>query len=491
MQQNKRILIGLTLIIIFAILIFSIPQLVGKKNVAPILSISALVLISIYIVLSLEIIHRGSLALLGATIIVAVAIAFGALQPEESLDFIVEEAIDFNTIGLLLGMMVIVAILGETGVFYWVGIKAGKLSKGSLWKLMLLLSTFTAIASMFIDNVTTILLMIPVTLSIVRILKVPPIPFILSQALVSNIGGAATLIGDPPNILIGSAANIDFNSFLVYMGPTVAIVFVASLLLLKFFFRNDVKEVRKKQIAKGSSSGSSSNNPMNELVLTDNGNLIKDKNMLKKSTIVLVGVIILFSLQNIHHLEVSVIALGGAAVLLVITRSHLDKILHEVDWPTLIFFTGLFIIVGIAQHVGLINILSSAAINLTGGNFWTTYIMIIWLSGIASAFVDNIPFTATMIPLVETLNADPNIALTVDKFQISPLWWALALGADFGGNGTLIGSSAGVVAAGLSEKFGYRISFNRWFRIGFPFMLVTLAIGTVILPLFTIILASY
>ena len=188
MQQNKRILIGLTLIIIFAILIFSIPQLVGKKNVAPILSISALILVSIYIILSLEIIHRGSLALLGATIIVAAAIAFGALQPEGSLDFIVEEAIDFNTIGLLLGMMVIVAILGETGVFYWVGIKAGKLSKGSLWKLMLLLSTFTAIASMFIDNVTTILLMIPVTLSIVRILKVPPIPFILSQALVSNIG---------------------------------------------------------------------------------------------------------------------------------------------------------------------------------------------------------------------------------------------------------------------------------------------------------------
>jgi Na+/H+ antiporter NhaD/arsenite permease-like protein len=162
-----------------------------------------------------------------------------------------------------------------------------------------------------------------------------------------------------------------------------------------------------------------------------------------------------------------------------------------VDWSTLIFFTGLFIIVGIAQHVGLINILSSTAVNLTGGNFWNTYIMIIWFSGISSAFVDNIPLTATMIPLVETLNADPNIALTVDKFQISPLWWALALGADFGGNGTLIGSSAGVVAAGLSEKFGYRISFNRWFRIGFPFMLVTLAIGTVILPLFTIILASY
>ena len=492
--MQKKVLIGLVLIVVFAVLIFSIPQLIGKKNIAPVLSISALVLISIYIILSLEIIHRGSLALLGATIIVSAAVGFGALQPEESLDFIIEEAIDFNTIGLLLGMMVIVAILGETGVFYWVGIKATNLSKGNLWKLMVLLSTFTAVASMFIDNVTTILLMVPVTLSIVRILKVPPIPFILSQALVSNIGGSATLIGDPPNILIGSAANIDFNSFLIYMGPTVAIVFVASLLLLKFFFRKDlqIKEEEQHKQQRPLENGNNDNNSLtNELIQYKEGSLIKDKNLLMKCMIVLVGVIALFSLQNLHHLEVSVIALGGAAVLLVITRAHFEKILHEVDWSTLIFFTGLFIIVGIAQHVGLIGILSSVAINLTGGNFWNTYIMVIWLAGIASAFVDNIPFTATMIPLVEALNADPKIAQIVDEFEISPLWWALALGADFGGNGTLIGSSAGVVAAGLSERFGYRITFIRWLKIGFPFMLITLGIGTVILPLFTFIIIPH
>jgi Na+/H+ antiporter NhaD/arsenite permease-like protein len=492
--MQKKVLIGLVLIAVFAVLIFSIPQLIGKKNVAPVLSISALVLISIYIILSLEIIHRGSLALLGATIIVSAAIGFGALQPEESLDFIIEEAIDFNTIGLLLGMMVIVAILGETGVFYWVGIKATNLSKGNLWKLMVLLSTFTAVASMFIDNVTTILLMVPVTLSIVRILKVPPIPFILSQALVSNIGGSATLIGDPPNILIGSAANIEFNSFLIYMGPTVAIVFVVSLLLLKFFFRKDLQVKEKQEQGEGQIAieNNSKSSLADELIQPERGSsFIKDKNLLKKCLIVLVGVIALFSLQNLHHLEVSVIALGGAAILLVITRAHFEKILHEVDWSTLIFFTGLFIIVGIVQHVGLISILSSVAINLTGGNFWNTYIMVIWLSGIASAFVDNIPFTATMIPLVEALNADPNIALTVDEFEISPLWWALALGADFGGNGTLIGSSAGVVAAGLSERFGYRITFIRWLKIGFPFMLITLAIGTTILPLLTIIIMPH
>ena len=485
--MKKKILIGIVLIIIFAILIFSVPQLIGKKSVAPILSISALVLISIYIVLSLEIIHRGSLALLGATIIVSAAIGLGALQPEESLDFIIVEAIDFNTIGLLLGMMIIVAILGETGVFYWFGIKANNLSKGNLWKLMLLLCTFTAIASMFIDNVTTILLMIPVTISVFRTFKISPIPFIIAQALASNIGGTATLIGDPPNILIGSAANIDFNTFLINMGPTVAIVFVASLLLFRFFFKKDLYAQKPQQ----TTIKNNDTNIVREQIQGNETSLIKDKNLLKKSLIVLVGVIVLFSLQNLHHIDVSVIALGGAAVLLVISRAHFEKIIHEVDWSTLIFFTGLFIIVGIAQHVGLINILSSAAINLTGGDFWNTYIMIIWLSGIASAFVDNIPFTATMIPLVETINADPNIALTVREFQVSPLWWALALGADFGGNGTLIGSSAGVVAAGLSEKFGYRISFIRWFKTGFPFMLITLAIGTVILPLFTIILMPH
>ena len=358
--MQKKILIGIVLIIIFAVLIFSVPQLIGKKSVAPILSISALVLISIYIVLSLEIIHRGSLALLGATIIVSAAIGLGALQPEESLDFIIVEAIDFNTIGLLLGMMIIVAILGETGVFYWFGIKANNLSKGNLWKLMLLLCTFTAIASMFIDNVTTILLMIPVTISVFRAFKISPIPFIIAQALASNIGGTATLIGDPPNILIGSAANIDFNTFLINMGPTVAIVFVASLLLLRFFFKKDLYAQKPQQ----TTIKNNDTNIIKEQIQGNETSLIKDKNLLKKSLIVLVGVIVLFSLQNLHHIDVSVIALGGAAVLLVISRAHFEKIIHEVDWSTLIFFTGLFIIVGIAQHVGLINILSSAQLIL-------------------------------------------------------------------------------------------------------------------------------
>ena len=220
--------------------------------------------------------------------------------------------------------------------------------------------------------------------------------------------------------------------------------------------------------------------------------IIENKDTLKKALIVLAGVIILFSLQGLTHIEVSIVAIGGAAVLLVITRAPLDKILHEVDWPTLFFFAGLFVIVGVAESAGLINMLANIAIGITGGDPWLTFVMIIWLSGIGSAFVDNIPLTATMIPVIQSINSDPTIAAAFgveSPFQVSPLWWALALGADLGGNGTLIGSSAGVVAIGLSEKFGHRITFNRWFRIGFPFMLITLAIGTIILAAYLLLIS--
>jgi Na+/H+ antiporter NhaD/arsenite permease-like protein len=462
--------IGIGLIVVFAIVVFTVPPAIGKE-VSPIISVSALILISVYIILFFEMVHRTSIALLGAIIIIVAAIAFGTVHSEESFEFIVG-IIDFNTIGLLLGMMIIVAILAESGIFQWVGIKASKVSKGNLWKLMLILSTFAAVVSMFIDNVTTILLMIPVTISVFRIFKISPMPFIIAQALASNIGGAATLIGDPPNIMIGSAANIDFNSFIIHMGPTIAISFAVSLLLLKFLLRKDLNA----QVQN-----------FEQLMKEDESALLKDKGVLKKSMAVLLGVVFLFIIHGSLHLEPSIIALGGAAVLLVITRAKLENVLHEVDWPTLLFFTGLFIIVGTAEHAGMIKLLSSTAIDITGGNPWLTFIMIIWLSAIASAFVDNIPFTATMIPLIQTLNTNPNIAATFGDFHFSPLWWALSLGANLGGNGTLIGSSAGVVAAGISEKYGHPISFNRWFRLGFPFMILTTGIGTIVLTILTLI----
>ena len=262
----KKITIGICLIAAFAVLIFTVPPALGM-DIHPMILVSAFILVSVYIVLSFEFLHRSSIALIGAIAIIIAALAFGTVQSEVSFEFIVS-VIDYNTIGLLLGMMIIVAILAESGIFQWVGIKASKASKGNLWKLMLMLCTITGVTSMFIDNVTTVLLMIPVTVAVFRIFKVSPMPFILAQALASNVGGTATLIGDPPNIMIGSAANIDFNAFIVHMGPTIAVSFVASLLLLKFMFRKDLKA----QVQN-----------LEQLMKEDERTYLKDKGVLKKS----------------------------------------------------------------------------------------------------------------------------------------------------------------------------------------------------------------
>ncbi|MGH9997770.1 MAG: SLC13 family permease, partial [Nitrososphaeraceae archaeon] len=340
----------------------------------------------------------------------------------------------------------------------------------NLWKLMIILCVFTAVTSMFVDNVTIILLMVPVTLSIFRSLKISPIPFILGQTLASNIGGAATLIGDPPNIIIGSAANIDFNSFFINMAPPIAVTFLLGIVLLKIIFRKELKTIV---------------NISGKFKAIDEKSLIKDKSLLKSCLIILAGVIFFFVIQGSIGIEVSIIALGGAAILLIITRAHVEKVLQEVDWATLIFFTGLFVVVGILEEVGLISLLAKIVLGITGGEPWITFHAVIWMSAIASAFIDNIPFTATMVPIIETLNLSSNIDSTFGHLNISPLWWALALGADLGGNGTLIGSSAGVVAVGISIKYGHKISFIQWFKIGFPFMILTVALGTVILMLTT------
>jgi Na+/H+ antiporter NhaD/arsenite permease-like protein len=463
-KQNKKNIICILIILAFSACILILPKSLGVDLDLPVL-FSVIVLLSVYVILSFEIVHRTAIALLGATIILVLGILTNLISAQESFEFAVN-SIDFNTIGLLLGMMIIVALLAESGIFQYVAVRASKASKANLWKLMLMLCTFTAVTSMFIDNVTTVLLMVPVTISVFRVFKVSPIPFVLAQVLASNVGGAATLIGDPPNIMIGSAANIDFNSFIVHMGPTIFVSFSVSLVLLRILFRKDLR---------------SQVHNFEELQKEDENKLIKDKVLLKKSIVVLLFVVGLFVVHGSLHLEPSVIALGGAALLMVITKARPERVLHEVDWSTLIFFTGLFIIVGAAEQAGTIQLLSSAALSITGGDPWFTLIIVIWLSALASAFVDNIPFTATMIPMIQTLNADPTIAGTFGNFQFSPLWWALSLGANLGGNGTLIGSSAGIIAAGLSEKNGFLITFNRFFRIGFPFMLSTVAIGTLIL----------
>ena len=462
--KNTKYRIGICVILLFSFILLLVPELIGP-HISLQLRLASLVLLCVYVVLSFEMVHRTTIALFGAVVAIAIAITVGNFQTIDGFEQILGY-IDFNTIGLLLGMMVIVAIMSNTGIFQFVGIKAIKASKGNLWKLMILLCVFTATISMFIDNVTTVLLMVPVTVSVFRSIKLSPIPFIIAMVLASNVGGAATLIGDPPNIMIGSAADIDFNAFIIHMGPTVAISFCVSLLLLRYLFRNELR---------------STINQGDGIMRENEYAYIKDIQTLKKSLGVLVGVIILFAFHGILNLEPSIIALGGAAFLLIITRLPPEQVLHEVDWTTLLFFTGLFIIVGFAQQSGLITLLSNLAINITNGDPWFTFLIIIWLSAFSSAFIDNIPFTATMIPVIDSLNDNPVIASTFESFHISPLWWALSLGANFGGNGTLIGSSAAIIAVGLAEKLNYGITFNRFIRVGFPFMILTVLAGTVVL----------
>lgn len=462
---NKKTVIGFAIIALLSLAVIIVPDLVGF-NTTIALKLSSIVLLSVYVVLSFEMLHRTAISLLGAIIIIVIGLTTTELfTPTESFEFAVN-AIDFNTIGLLLGMMIIVAVLAETGIFQYIGVKMGKKSDGNLWKLLIMLTTFTAITSMFIDNVTTVLLMVPVTISILRAFKLSPIPFILAQVLASNVGGSATLIGDPPNIMIGSAAQIDFNSFLVHMGPTIGVCLIGSLFFMRYLF--------KKHLAM---------KPQDfEALATQNESLlIHDRQLLKKSLIVLFGTILLFVLHGMMNIEPSIIALGGAAALLVVTRANPEKVLHEVDWSTLIFFAGLFVIISGAEEAGLIELLSNSALGVTGGDPWITFLLIIWVSAIASAFVDNIPFTATMIPLIVSLSQNETIAAEFGSFGINPLWWALALGAGLGGNGTLIGSSAGVVATGLSEKNGYPITFNQFLKVGMPFMIFSVALGTLVL----------
>jgi Na+/H+ antiporter NhaD/arsenite permease-like protein len=460
---SKKTVTGLLFLSILSILIWIVPEMIGF-DASVSLRLLAIVLLSIYVVLAFEIVHRTVIVLVAATIAITIGITTGLFPADKSFEFAIH-SIDFNTIGLLLGMMIIVTILAETGIFQYIGIKMGKASKGNMWKLLVMMSVFTAVTSMFIDNVTTILLMIPVTFSIFRTFRMSPVPFILAQILASNIGGTATLIGDPPNIMIGSAANIDFNSFLIHMGPTIGLSLLVSLILFKVFFRKDLKATPQN---------------LEELMSQDEMSFITDRLLLVKSSLVLFGVIALFVIHGILHIEPSLIALGGAGVLLLISGKKPEKILHEVDWTTLIFFACLFITISIGRESGMIDVLAKAALGITGGNPWASFFMITWVSAIASAFVDNIPFAATMIPLIEVLNQNPTIAAEFN-YAISPLWWALSLGVGLGGNGTLIGSSAGVIAIGLSEKYGHRITFNQFFKVGFPFMIITVAAGSVVL----------
>ena len=400
--------------------------------------------------IALELVNRTVLALLGAAVVVSLDIVE---QSEAASEFV-----DWNTIGLLAGMMVIVVILNKTGVFEYLAIRSAQLGKARPGRILILLSIVTAVLSAFLDNVTTVILMVPVTFLIADALGVSPLPFLLSQVMASNVGGAATLIGDPPNILIGSAASLSFTDFVLNLTPVVLLTLPFVLGFFYFVFRDEFR------------AGDEAESAVKRMNARDS---IRDPLLLRKSLIVLSAVIVGFFLHGALHLEAATIALFGAAALMLYAKSDVEEILREVEWPTLLFFVGLFVLVGGLEVSGFIGRIAEILTEI-GGSQAVTAMLVMWGSALASGIVDNIPFTATMIPVIR------EFALTegLSEAEVRPLWWALAIGADFGGNLTLIGASANVVVAGMSERAGRKISFLKFMAYGIPVTLISLAVAT-------------
>ena len=410
--------------------------------------LSIVIFVAVYALIIWDRFDRAVVAFTGAVIVVLVRI----ISQEEAF-----AAIDFNTIGLLIAMMIIVMIMRRTGIFEFMAVKMVKLSKAEPFKLLILMCITTGVLSALLDNVTTILLILPVTMSVTKDLNINPIPFIIAEIFASNVGGTATLIGDPPNIMIGSATGLNFIEFLINDAVIALPMLILTSLIFAFIYRKSLvatEEVRRKVMA------------------IDEKGYITDKLLLKKCLVVFSLVIIGFLLHGVLHYESSTIAMVGAAVLLFVSGLKSEEILMEVEWKTIFFFSGLFMLVGSIVETGVMSALAKSVLTATGGDPFLTIMAILWVSAIASAFVDNIPFVATMIPLIFELGQMSNM-------DIYPLWWALSLGACLGGNGTAIGASANVVAIGMAERDGYHISFGHFFKIAFPVMIFTLMITTV------------
>ena len=434
------------------------------------------ILIAVYVLIIFEWVHRTLAAAVGG---IVAMLALNYYDKGDTLSLAeVTTMIDWETIGLLLGMMVMVGILSNTGVFEYFAVLSYKQSGGSIWTLVVILCSVTAVLSAFLDNVTTMLLLTPVTIQLAKVLDIKPIPLLISEVLFSNIGGAATMIGDPPNIMIGSGLSpakieeagyselaqygVTFNDFIIEMAPGILMCVVPSFMMLKWFYADEFSGSRVRDIAELEAKYG-----------------IKDQKMLNVAGFILFLVILNFFLHPITHIAVSWIALVGAVVMLLATDRHeLEEPLHHVEWTTLLFFAGLFVLVHSLQYMGVINYIGDyvmAAIEFFGSDtgdgqtvrLAAAILIVLWVSAVASAFIDNIPYTATMIPIVL------QIADELGDYLLDPLIWALAFGACLGGNGTLIGASANVVTAGMSEEAGYPISFNEFFKAGFPVMILT------------------
>ena len=396
-----------------------------------------------------EKVHRAAAALAGAVILVIT----GVMNGQKALSYI-----DFNTIGVLVGMMMLVAVIRQSGLFEYVAIKAAKMVHGDPWKIMIAFILITAILSGILDNVTTVLLVGPMTIAIAKMLEINPVPFLMTQILASNVGGTATLIGDPPNIMIGSAANLSFVDFLKNTGVAVVLVIVFMIVMMRFVYKKEI-EVEGLDTSK--------------IMNLDPDKSITDKPLLIKGVAVIGLVIVGFIFHDKLGIESSVIALAAAALMLVIGGTSVENAIQDVEWTTIVFFMSLFVVVGGLTETGIIKQLAAVVIDKTAGHPVMMMLILLWASAILSSFLDNIPFVATLIPLV--------LALKADGMDVDPLWWAISLGACLGGNGTMIGASANVVLSDISTKHGYPITFKSYLRVGMPFMLGSVFISMVFL----------
>ncbi|MCT2584421.1 SLC13 family permease [Actinophytocola gossypii] len=414
--------------------------------------IAVAVFVVAYVLIATEKIPKMVAALGGAGVVLGV----GVVGSEDAF-YSHETGVDWDVIFLLLGMMIIVGVLRRTGVFEYVAIWAAKRAKGSPRRIMVLLVLITAVASAFLDNVTTVLLIAPVTLLVCDRLNINPVPFLIAEVLASNIGGAATLIGDPPNIIIGSRAGLTFNDFLVHMAPIVVIELIVFTLILPWLFRGSFAVDPERAAG---------------VMELNEREAIQDTRLLVQCGVVLGVVFTAFVTHSVHHVEPSVVALLGAGILVLISRSRPSAFLAAVEWETLLFFAGLFIMVGAMVKTGVIGDLAGLATDATGGDALTAVMLILFVSALLSGIIDNIPYVATMSPLVAEL------ATAIDNpTHAEALWWSLALGADFGGNMTAIGASANVVVLGIALRNGTPISFWEFTRKGAMVTLITVALA--------------
>ncbi|HET7628295.1 MAG TPA: ArsB/NhaD family transporter [Bacillales bacterium] len=417
--------------------------------------IAVAVFVLAYVFIISEKLNRTVVALAGAGLIVI----FGIVEMHAAFT----EHIEWGTIVLLVGMMILVGITNKTGVFQYAAVWAAKKVKGEPMKILLILCALTGVGSAFLDNVTTVLLIVPITFSITRILGVNPVPFLISEILFSNIGGTATLIGDPPNIMIGAATGLSFNAFLVNLAPIVVVIGFVSAFVLYFIYRKQmVVETSKRE----------------ELMELDEKAFIKNERLMKKSMVVLGLTILGFVLHSIIHVEAPVIAMSGATLLMLIgvKDEDFEEVFHDVEWGTIFFFVGLFTLVGGLVDVGVIEYLASGALEITGGDLTVASMLILWVSGVASATIDNIPYVATMIPLIQDMIA--GLGLDGHQEKANVLWWSLALGACLGGNGTLIGASANVIVAGMATKEGQGFTYLDFLKIGAPLTFLSLILSS-------------